>query len=53
MTLVPDITLQFLKWRYQSHSGAKRAYEWVREDIERLGWHGLGRMQFSACGKAK
>ena len=40
MTIVPDITLQFLKWRYQSHPGAKRAYEWVREDIERLGWHG-------------
>jgi len=40
MTLVPDITLQFLKWRYQSHPGAKRAYEWVREDIERLGWQG-------------
>jgi len=40
MILVPDITLQFLKWRYQSHPGAKRAYEWVREDIERLGWHG-------------
>lgn len=40
MTIVPDVTLQFLKWRYQSHPGAKRAYKWVREDIERLGWHG-------------
>ena len=40
MTLVPDITLQFLKWRYQRHPGAKGAYEWVREDIDRLGWHG-------------
>ena len=40
MTMIPDITLQFLMWRYQNHPGAKRAYEWVREDIDRLGWHG-------------
>tara|TARA_B110000003_G_scaffold69722_1_gene71076 strand:- start:130 stop:492 length:363 start_codon:yes stop_codon:yes gene_type:complete len=33
MTMVPDITLQFLKWRYQNHHGAKRAHEWVRENM--------------------
>ena len=34
MTIVPDITLQFLKWRYQSHPGAKRAYEWLLEFLQ-------------------
>ena len=33
MTMVPDITLQFLKWRCQNHPGAKRAYGWVRENM--------------------
>ena len=38
MKHLPDITLQYLNWRYARHPSAKRAYEWIREDIERLGW---------------
>ena len=38
MKHIPDITLQYLNWRYAGHPSAKRAYEWIREDIERLGW---------------
>ena len=40
MTIVPDITLQFLKWRFRAQNGAQRAFSWISEDIERLGWHG-------------
>ena len=38
MKQLPDITLKYLNWRYARHPSAKRAYEWIREDIERLGW---------------
>ena len=38
MKQLPDITLQYLNWRYARHPSAKRAYEWIREDVERLGW---------------
>ena len=38
MKHLPDITLQYLNWRYARHPSAKRAYEWIREDVERLGW---------------
>lgn len=38
MNRLPDITLQYLNWRYARHPSAKRAYEWIREDIARLGW---------------
>ena len=40
MTLVPDLTLQFLKWRFKHLPGATQAYGWIHEDIDRLGWHG-------------
>ena len=39
MTIVSDISLQFLKWRFKTHPGAKRAYDWIQEDIESMGWH--------------
>lgn len=39
MTIVYDISLQFLKWRFKTNPGAKRAYDWIQEDIESMGWH--------------
>ena len=38
MTIVSDISLQFLKWRFKTHPGAKRAYDWIQEDIA---WDGI------------